>query len=218
MELIFADMSNLKAKLILISSILPALLGFLAATTTPAVACYPDDSSDSLCLHWGIRASSSAPTLAPTATSTPRGDSPNHALDITGNWTTIEPGASVWYRTPNSDGYRDIELWIDSPAQNALSLSLFSPDQQIGSWADWKPVGRGTFNKGQPEHALTWIAAYARSGVWYALVQNFSAAPVSYKLDGNVSSTDTKTCHGYWENLRGAMIYWIDCNPLHNPQ
>ncbi len=210
-------MRNFKLAFVFVLSILFVALALCAASTTPAAACMPAGESAAKCIDRNILLQLT-PTRAPTATPDLRGDSPDHALDITGNRTTIGPGASVWYKTPDSDGYRDITLWIDSPAQNAMGLSLFSPDQQVGPWSTWKPVGRGTFNKGQPEHVLTWIAAYARSGVWYALVQNFSATAVSYELGGNLSSTDTKLCHGYWENLRGSMIYWIDCNPLHNPQ
>ena len=165
-------MLDLKAKLILTSAIVFPLLGILAATAAPASACIPDDSNKT-CIYPRIglsRAptSATASEVALAAGATWRGDSPDHALDITGNWTTIEPGASIWYKTPDSSSYREIEVWIDSPVQNALDLSLYSPDQQIGTWADWKPVGRGSFNKGQPEHALTWVAAYARSGIWYA--------------------------------------------------
>ncbi len=194
-------------------TLLPVAL--LAATVSAVSACALGPDSDASCGDWHIRQRQMivrAPIAAIAVASAPRGDSPDHALDITGNWTTIEPGASGWYKTPNSDGYRNIELWIDSPTQNALSLSLFSPDQQIGAWADWKPVGRGSFNKGEPEHALTWIAGYARSGVWYALVQNHTNAPVSYRLTGNLSTLDAKSCHGYWEpNRYGQMIYWVDC-------
>ncbi|MDE3087878.1 MAG: hypothetical protein KGJ80_00645 [Chloroflexota bacterium] len=65
---------------------------------------------------------------------------------------------------------------------------------------------------------MTYRAGYAKGGIWYALVTNFTAAPISFNLGGNVNSTDTKKCHGYWEYLpSGQYIYWVDCNPLHNP-
>lgn len=203
-------------KSIVPSFILFALLPLVlfAATGSAVSACDLGPDSDTGCGDWHIRQRQfvRAPVAAIAVANVPRGDSPDHALDIIGNWTSIEPGAGVWYKTPNSDGYRDIALSVDSPTQNALGLALFSPDQQIGSWGDWKPVGRGTFNSGQPEHVLTWIAGYARSGVWYALVQNHSNATVSYRLTGNLSTLDAKSCHGYWEvNRYGQMIYWIDC-------
>jgi hypothetical protein len=202
-------------KMTLILTFMFLVLAFFAAATPPAAACMPADGFTAKCIDRNILRQLT-PTLAPTATPGLRGDSPDHALDITGNWTTIEPGASVWYKTPNSDGYRVIDLWLDTTAPNALGLSLFSPDQADGLSVNTKPIGRGSFNKGEPSHALTWIAGYAKAGVWYALVQNFSNAPVSYSLGGNLSSTDAKLCHGYWETLRGQPIYWVDCNPLHN--
>ncbi len=118
---------------------------------------------------------------------------------------------SVWFKTPYSDGYRIIELWVDTPAQNALGLSIFSPDQAAGAWWQENPVGRGTYNKTQPEHALTWKAGYAKAGVWYARLQNFTNLPVSYRLIGNLSQTDAKRCHGYWETINGTPIFWVDC-------
>jgi hypothetical protein len=203
-------MQVLKTTLVLALVMLFAFALF-AASTTPAAACLPASASAAQCIDRTILLRLT-PTPAPTATPDRRGDSPDHALDIANKWTTIAPGASIWYKTPDSDGYRDIELWIDSPAQHALGLSLFSPDQQVGPWAIWKPVGRGTFNPGEPQHALTWVAAYARSGVWYALVQNYTNAPVSYQLAGNLSSADVRKCHGYWEPFpNGTMVYWIDC-------
>ncbi len=205
-------MRNSKLTLVFVLSILFVPLTLFAASTTPAAACIPADPVTAKCFD-RIILLSHTPTPAPTATPDLRGDSPDHALDITGNWTTLEPGASMWYKTPDSDGYRDIELWIDSPTQNAIGLSLFSPDQQVGPWSTWKPVGRGTFNKGQPEHVLTWIAAYARGGIWYALVQNYTNMRVSYRFAGNLSAADAKKCIGYWENLAltGQRVFWVDC-------
>ncbi|HEX7592780.1 MAG TPA: hypothetical protein VF429_01285 [Anaerolineae bacterium] len=209
-------------KTIVPSFILMALLPIvlLAANASAVSACELGSGSDSGCGDWHFRQRQIVPVpiAAIKVASAPRGDSPATALEIADTWRAIDPGASVWFKTNDSASYRDIELWIDSPASNALDLSIFSPDQTGGLGVNSKPVGRGSFNKGEPQHALTWKAGYAKGGIWYALVQNFSNAPVSYKLDGNLSSTDAKFCHGYWETLRGQLIYWVDCNPLHNPQ
>ena len=208
-------MKHWQARLFLLSSIALLALMFAASTASPADACIIGPDSDFEC-GW-IPRPQPAPTSTPTPVALkivniPSGDSPTTARDITGAWQSIPPGGSVWYKTPYSDGYRNIELWVDSPAQNALGLALFSPDQQVGAWTDWKPVGRGTFNARQPEHVLAWIAGYARSGVWFALIQNYTNAPVSYRLAGNLSSADVKKCHSYWEYLpSGAHVYWTDC-------
>lgn len=208
-------MNNLKANLIILSLILLPGLALLATTTAPAVACEPSGDSDTTCSNAPIWPRPT-PTLVPTpvamATPTPRGDSPAAARDITDTWQSIEPKASVWFKTNYSDGYRAIELWVDSPVQDALDLSVFSPDQ-ADTWWNSKPVGRGTYNKGQPQHALTWVSTYAEAGVWYALLQNHTSLPVPFQLTGNISATNTKKCVGYWEASQTAneMIYWVDC-------
>lgn len=211
-----ADMTSFKARLIILVSILLCVLTFLMAMTAPASACAPEDESSAVCSNWRIR-----PTVTPTftatpvvvaATPTPRSDSPATARNITDTWSSIAPGASIWFKTDYSDGSRNIELWVDSPIQDALGLSIFSPDQ-MDAWWSARPVGRGTFNKGQPQHVLTWVASYAEAGVWYALLQNYTNSPVSYRLAGNISAADRKKCVGYWETLplSGERIFWVDC-------
>jgi hypothetical protein len=204
---------NLKT-LFSISSLFLLVAFALIATTLRVNACEMGDESGSVCRSWHARL---LPSPNPTATSTPRGDRPETARAITDTWSSIDPHASIWFKTEDSPGYREIELWVDTPSQGALGLSILSPDQ-MDTWWNVKPVGRGSYNPGLPSHALTWTAAYAKAGVWYALLQNNTDVPVSYRLDGNITSTATKLCHGYWESLNGATIYWIDCNPSHNPQ
>lgn len=211
-------MKTVETKRVVQSSILFVLvllpLVLLTLTVSSVSACVPSEDSDSICTTWRIKPPT--PTSAPVAAvlsvaNVPRGDSPASALDITDTWQSIAPGANVWYKTPYSDGYRIIELQVDSPTQNALGLSIFSPEQTDGLWLNTKPVGRGMFNKGQPQHALTWIAGYAKPGVWYALLQNFSDSPVPYRLTGNISPAAVKHCHGYWEGIHGQYVYWVDC-------
>ncbi len=216
MELAFANMKNmknLKTKLVILLSIMLPVLALLAASTAPAVACEPTGESDMTCNEWRTHprpAPALLPTPVATPTPAPRGDSPAAARDITDGWQSIEPGASIWFKTNYSDGYRVIDLSVDSLTKDALGLSIFSPDQ-MDTWWSSKPVGRGTYNKGQPEHALTWVATYAKAGVWYLLLQNYATSPVSYRLNGNISATDTKKCVGYWETVSGVYMYWVDC-------
>lgn len=186
----------------------------LLATTVRVNACDVEDDVKSVCSNRHTRW---LPSPTPAATPTPLGTSPSTARAITDTWSSLDPKESIWFKTDDSDGYREIQLWVDTPSQGALALSILSPDQ-LDSWWNVKPVGRGSYNPGLPAHALTWTAAYAKPGVWYALLQNNTDAPVPYRLGGNITSTATKLCHGYWETLRGTAIYWIDCNPSHNPQ
>lgn len=214
-------MKNLKPSL-LVLLLIPLAAFALHAAASPANACIPDDSGvscvDSRLQLLSADTSTPMPVIVPAATATPRSDSPTTARDITDTWGSIDPRASIWFKTDNSAGYREIELWLDTPAQNALGLSIFSPDQ-ADSWWYSKPVGRGSYNPGTPGHALTWKAAYAEGGIWYALLQNYTDLPIPYRLTGNITSTATKSCHGYWEYLpNGTYIYWVDCNPAHNPQ
>jgi hypothetical protein len=214
-------MRNRKAIFVVCSSI--ALNTFaLFASTARAHACEPAGDQDTTCANVRIHLSAASTStlslpVVLAATATPRGDSPSTARDITDTWSSIDPRASIWFKTDNSDSYREIELWLDTPAQNGLGLSIFSPDQ-ANSWWNSRPVGRGSYNPGMPGHALTWKVAYAEGGIWYALLQNYTDSPVPYRLSGNFTSTATKSCHGYWEYLpNGAYIYWVDCNPAHNP-
>ena len=224
-------------KTVVVLSLLLLLIAFaVLATTLPANACEAEDDSIPACSNWRapvfpspspatatVTPSGDSPNTAiqlpsPTpaiATPTPRGDRPETARTITDTWSSIDPHTSIWFKTDDSTSYREIELWVDTPNQGALGLSILSPDQ-MDSWWNAKPIGRGSYNPGQPAHALTWTAAYARNGVWYALLQNNADAAVPYRLGGSIASTATRACHGYWETLNGGPVYWIDCNPIHN--
>ena len=227
---------NWKPVFVILSLFLLIAFARLAAPS-PVNACELSDDSNPACSNWHAplllsptavatptprdpspdAALALLPSPTAIATPTPRGDRPETARTITDTWSSIDPHASIWFKTDDSTGYREIELWVDTPSQGALGLSILSPDQ-MDSWWNAKPIGRGSNNPGEPGHALTWIAAYARDGIWYAILQNNSDAAVSYRLYGNFASTATKSCHGYWETLNGGPIYWIDCNPIHNPQ
>ncbi len=209
-------MTSVKVRFIILVSILLGVLALFTTMTAPVSACVPEDESSTVCLNWRFHRPTSTPTLRPTpiaaVTPTPRGDTLPTARLITDTWSSIAPSESIWFKTDYSDGNRNIELWVDSTVQNALDLSIYSPDQ-ADSWWNAKPVGRGTYNKTQPQHVLTWVASYAKAGVWYALLQNHTNSPVSYQLTGNISATDTKKCVGYWENLKltGERVFWVDC-------
>jgi hypothetical protein len=206
-----ASIRNWKTLLVLFSLLLLVVFARLA-TPSPVNACEPNDDLTPVCVNWRDRV---LPSPTAVAAPTPRGDSPTTARIISDTWSSIDPRASIWFKTDDSAGYREIDLWVDTPSQGALGLSILSPDQ-MDSWWNAKPVGRGSYNPGLPTHALTWTSAYAKGGAWYLMLQNNSDAAVPYRLGGNTASTGTKSCHGYWETLNGAPFYWIDCNPAHN--
>ena len=205
-------MENLKPIFVVLVLVSLTVFALLAIPAAPAAACEPGGDSDTTCdaplLPHPAQTLDTAPVA--TATPTPLGDSHSSARDITDTWQSIGPGESIWFKTDYSDGYRAIELWVDSPVQDALDLSIFSPDQADTWWKD-KPVGRGTYNKAQPQHMLTWVSTYAQAGVWYLFLQNHTSSPVPYRLTSNISAVDAKKCHGYWEPLGGQSVYWIDC-------
>lgn len=131
-------------------------------------------------------------------------------MAIPNAWSSIDPGTSIWFKTDYSDSFRVIELWVDTPTLNALTLEIYSPEQ-IDGWTEVNPVGRGTYNSGEPGHAMTWKAGYARAGTWYARLVNNSPSAAPYFLGGNINSTATRNCVGYWESIKGHPVYWVDC-------
>ncbi len=196
---------------------LASLIGFLFFPISTALACdLTNDESPLGTNKCVVRQKTAPPATAPApiaqAANLAYGASPNDARDFVDSWQTLPPNASVWYKTSDSLGYRLIELSIEASPANAIGLSMFSPDQREGLSADTKPIGRGSSNKYDPPNVLHWKAGYARSGVWYALVINYSAAPVSYRLIYNQADQTQKNCTGYWEYIGKDYVYWIDCN------
>jgi hypothetical protein len=152
-----------------------------------------------------------SPTAIPIVANTRRGTSPDDALDITGEWHTVEPGASVWYKTTDAAGFRMIEMWLEANPQDSAELAIYSPDQNDLSF-DTKPIGRGSKTKIDPPNVLHWKAGYARWGTWYAIVTNRSNTSSSYSLRMNQEARDAKNCVGYWEYIGADYVYWVACD------
>lgn len=190
------------------------LLLTIALRVPLASACEPSD----LDVHCAVRqmprrTPTRARTLSVVAKNVPRGDSPANALEMQDAWRTLDPGASVWYKTDDSSGFRALRIWLDANGRGGLSLAIFSPDQMEGVYSIAKPIGRGTFNKLDPSHDLLWSSDYARWGVWYALVTNSNVVPASYKVGYTQTGKDAKTCVSYWEWIGKDYVYWTNCNP-----
>jgi hypothetical protein len=210
----------MKLKYILFSAVLFALI-LLAAAASSVSACEGLDENDLRCAAWHLPKPTVTPnpTRLPTPSPTPirRGTSPSDAMEITDTWSSIEPGANLWFKASDSTGFSILEVWVDTPTQNALGLALYSPEQTKGPWSDWKPIGRGSFNKATANHVLIWKAAYARAGIWYAQLSNLTSSPVFYKIGSNQTNRDPKECFSYWEDLTTPWdgvthrVYWTDC-------
>ncbi|MDE3087877.1 MAG: hypothetical protein KGJ80_00640 [Chloroflexota bacterium] len=139
----------MRARIISLCLVLVAFL-LLAPAASSVFACMPEPDYDSGCARWRTKSqptqSSTPVPLAVNAAATPKGDSPDTARPIDDTWQTIDPGANIWFKTDNSDGYRIIELWVDSNAPNGIGLSVFSPDQYLdGLGVNSKPIGRREF-------------------------------------------------------------------------
>lgn len=143
---------------------------------------------------------------APTHTIPPPGDNPNAAQPPSGAWLYINPGQSQWYKL--YDAGVQLVIWIDANGQQGLSMAIYAPDQKD---LYGKPTGRGAYNKFLPSHDLYWqgyTPASGAGGMWYAVVTNGSATPISYNLgykrDYNSVRAQCSLCHGF-------DIPWDDC-------
>lgn len=202
-------MSMTAGKTIVVLASAFVLTALIANNLVPAEACQGESDSPLKCTV--VRFPTPTSTPRPTPTPIPLGgDDPSRALDISNSWATIDPGTSIWFKTDYGDSFRVIELWVDTPTQNALTLAIYAPDQMDG-WTDANAVGRGTHNSGEPGHAMTWKADYAKAGIWYARLTNNSSSPAPYLLGGNVNTAQIRKCQGYWEGIKGHPVYWIDC-------
>jgi hypothetical protein len=133
----------------------------------------------------------------------PPGKNPDTAIEPTGKWWFIDPGATHWYKV--TDNRLTLNLWLKANQQEGLGLAIFAPEQTD---LYGKPVGRGAFSKFQPDYDLFWSGRTVAYGTWFATVTNYKAIPISYSLGYERKSTRPAdacaACHGY-------IIVFEDC-------
>jgi hypothetical protein len=195
-------------------------LALIVITMTPSVLACESPSDEvpqrgAWCAQRPVPAPiSAAParTVVAPATATPvanvrRGASPTEALEITGEWQTIEANANVWYKVDNGQNFY-LDVWVDANGKSGLGLSVYSPEQTNNLSLTTPPKGRGTIN-GAPGHDLYWSGSQAR-GTWYALVTNSNASPVQYKIGSSRADAD-RNCVSYWEWIGKDLVWWTAC-------
>lgn len=157
-----------------------------------------------------ITTTATAPlTSTVTAKTQPKGDSPYTARTMTGDWETIDPKASIWYRIDNENNFF-LDVWMDTYGQPGVTFAVYSPDQINNLSATTVPKGRSAAIKSDPSHDWWWNGAQA-VGIWHVLVTSSASTPMKYRI-GYKQSTEQRNCHSYWEYLpSGLYVYWTAC-------
>ena len=153
-----------------------------------------------------------APTLAATASITktqPKGDSPNAARTMSGEWEIIDAKASIWYRIDNGNNFY-LDVWMDTYGRPGVTFAVYSPEQLNNLSATTAPKGRSAAIKTDTTHDWWWKGAQA-VGIWHVLVTNTTLTPMQYRIS-NKQSTEQRNCRSYWEYLpTGQYVYWTAC-------
>ncbi len=182
-------------------SILLVLI-LLALSFASAFGCVPDENDGRRC-SMPIRRAHREPVILAT------GESPDKAMEPTGEWKYIAPNTSVWYKM--DDARVQLNVWLDAGGVKDVTLAIYAPDQTD---LYGKPVGRGSYNKLIPEHDLFWTGRTRAYGTWYALVANYSNIAVPYRIgyerSRNRVADQCAVCHGY-------IIVFEDCQPADSP-
>ena len=143
------------------------------------------------------------PLTMPSIPSVAGGSNPMDALEPSDTWLHLDSGASVWYRVGTDGAQMSVFLDLD-PASN-VAMSIYAPGQLD------RPIGKGTPN-GQDLSRLIWSGGHwSAQGDWYAQVINYNPMAVQYRLMSSARDTRNKSCHGYWEKINGAPVYWTIC-------
>ena len=139
----------------------------------------------------------------------PKGDSPYTAREMTGNWETLAPQASVWYRVNNENNFY-LDVWMDTYGRPGVTFAVYSPEQMNNLSAATVPKGRSAAIKTDTTHDWWWKGAQA-IGIWHVLVTNTTATPMQYRINYK-PSTEERQCRSYWEYLpSGLYVYWTAC-------
>lgn len=202
-------------------------LGLLAASVSTARACDPSDFDAPANLIWcEVRFKPPAPpptptrvfvAQAPSAAVTPlavsaqkAGDSPDTALEITGNPQTIAPGSTLWYKIGINGSH--IDFWLLAYGQPGLGFVVYAPNQNLQS-PDTRPVGGGSYPAGDP-NTLRWAGgSFRQIGTWFARVTNSTGSTLTY-LMGSSESAVEKYCFPRREQFAngGSGLTWTVCN------
>jgi hypothetical protein len=111
------------------------------------------------------------------------GANPENALNITGNWVTLQPGASLWYGFQYTGDKSQIQVILNDQGQSGLAFGVWTPDQitQMEAGQSVDPIGRGSPNMDVPAD-LFWTGDFNIAATYYVQVENNSSDPIAYNL------------------------------------
>ncbi len=213
----------MKWKTVLRVSVLVAIASVWLGMPT-AFACVPDDETGR-CIIIKPNLYKARPTVVTakaTAIPTPtrvvaQGTGPQNAITPDEVWRTIEANASVWYRIGEGVNSQRLDVWLDSRSKDAVSFAVYSPDQ-MNAWTPAIPAkGRGSPNRADPSHDLSWSGHAPAGGTWYVVVSNNTSVAASYRVGYNKVSTAGRKCTSYWETVclpwdgKCYPTYWTAC-------
>lgn len=201
-------------KSIILAQCSALVLAFLAAFIflPSAMACVPLDDGMTRCdrprlvrptvVANVVKAPATVPTVNPK-----RGTSPYDAMEPNDAWQTIAANANIWFRIGEEALDRvHLDVWLDANGKGGIGFAVYSPEQFGQLSQTTPPKGRGTANKSDKTHDLSWSGQAPAGGTWYVLVTNSNSTPLSYKVGYNRVVTGPKDCSGpYWEYI-GAHV------------
>jgi hypothetical protein len=124
-----------------------------------------------------------ASAFADPASANLGGSNPQLALPITGDWATLNPGASVWYAFQYAGDASQISVILNDQGMTGLAFGVWTPDRL----AEWEAgtaidaIGHGSPNVDVPAD-LFWTGNFNLAATYYVKVDNNGASPIAYNL------------------------------------
>lgn len=207
----------MKLKVLFLSVV--SLLGvvLLLFRAQAASACAPLDDGMTRCDRLliprpkvvAVVAAVKLPITAPQPPPSPKhGTSPGDAMDPNDSWQTIGANQSLWYRLGEDTISRvHLDVWLDANGKGGIGFAVYSPEQMNDISNSTVAKGRGTANRNNLTHDLSWSGQAPAGGTWYVLVTNSNATPFSYKLGYNrVVTGPRQGCSGPYVEYLGAWV------------
>ncbi len=143
----------------------------------------------------------------------PSGKSPDTAIEANDESHWLAAKTSAWYRFSYSNNPRQLEVWVSAHGQGGMAMSIFSPIQERGLSADSKPIGRGAFNKFEPQYDLRWTGDSNEGGTWHAYVTNNNNFPIEYRVGYIQSEYGRAGCNTIWiTTYKAGPAFWTKCD------
>lgn len=203
----------MKSTFLTLCSVLAFVFVFVFARVPSAMACVPLDDGLTKCNHPRlvrptviVAAAIKAPVVVPTVNAK-RGTSPYDAMEPNDTWQTIAANANIWYRIGEEGLNRvHLDVWLDAYGKGGIGFAVYSPEQAGDLSPATAAKGRGTVNRSDKTHDLSWSGQAPAGGAWYVLVTNSNSAPLPYKVGYNRVVTGPRDCSGpYWEWIGGHV-------------